>query len=494
MSGRRSVHIGRWAKGPLFAAALLFLLHSAAAAPTPPEAYLVRLAGPISGASAKAVERRLEKAREDGVGTVILELDTPGGDLWACIDLADFIFRMDDVRVIAYINDQAYSGGTMAALACDEMYIDAATGKMGDVAPVSAGGEIVGEKFQAPTRTTMLNYARARGYPEALVKAMVTPEIEAYRLKTHDDPAWQYLTGNQLHDWTAEERAAIQEKELIVPAGQLLAMHAEEAVDYGFARKAVRSPAELYDTLELEPKSVQRLYLTASERLLSVLDMFSPLLIVGGFILLWMEISHPGFGLPGIMAIGCFVAFFFIKWSLNYAHMLEVLLFLAGVVLVLLEVFVIPGFGVAGISGIALLIISLVLAFQQFTIPHTPLEFRAFQFSVLKTLGALMVSAVGIAILVRMLPSMPLFGRIVHRADLSRATASEALETRSPELSGMVGEVGRALTPLRPAGRAEFHGEPFDVVTVGDYVDRDREVQVQEIHGNRIVVTPYRPT
>lgn len=474
------------------AAIVALFLCPVVAAQEKPEAYILRLQGTINEAYARAVQSRIQKAVDEGVETFILELDTPGGTVSASMELGDFVFRQEEIDVIAYVNDQAYSGGTMLALACKEIYIDATTGRMGDVAPIGPGGEIHGEKIQSPIRTTMTSYGRKRGYPEALVKAMVTKELVVYRITTVDDPRPAYITEEQLNTMGEEELAGIVDRELIVSGGELLSVDAARAVEYGFARQAVRSRQHLYEVLELDPDGVDRLFLTGSERLLTVLDTFSPLLIVGGVLLLYIELTHPGFGLPGILGIGCFVGFFVIKWTLNYAHMLEILLFVGGLALLLIEIFIIPGFGVAGVSGIILLFISLVLTFQQFTIPRNAGEFRVFQWSLLKVSASLACSVVGVAILLRYLPAMPVFRRIIHQGSLAAASASEGLERRNPHLAEMVGEVGVAQTALRPAGRAEFGDRLMDVVTEGEFVDRGDKVRIREIHGNRIVVEPYR--
>ncbi|MFO8007590.1 MAG: NfeD family protein [Candidatus Brocadiia bacterium] len=456
-----------------------------------PEAYILRLEGMINDAYAEAVQRYIERAKERGVKTFILELDTPGGTVGASEKLGDYIFRQEDIEVIAYINDQAYSGGTMVALACQDIYIDGATGRMGDVAPVGPGGQIQGEKIQAVIRTTMLSYARGRGYPEALVKAMVTKELEVLRVTMHDDPKPHYMTGIEFNALDEEEMARVVDSEVVVAGTELLTMHADQAVEYGFARQKVSSRQNLYDVLELDPGAVERLYLTPSERVLTILDMFSPLLIVGGFLLLYLELTNPGFGVPGILGIGCFVAFFMIKWTLHYAHLLEILLFLAGLLLLMVEVFLIPGFGVVGVAGLILLFVSLVLTFQQFTVPHTASEFRAFQMNLLKVIGALAASVIGMAVMLRFLPSLPVFGRIVHRGSLAAAFASEGLERRTPGLEEMIGEVGVVLTALRPAGTARFGDRRLDVVTEGEFVETGERVQIQQIHGSRIVVAPH---
>jgi membrane-bound serine protease (ClpP class) len=486
----------RLARGRLAALALLCML--AAAAPVraqAPDAYLIKIDGAITEAYSKAVQRKLEQAAEEGAEVVILELNTPGGTVQDSMELADYIFGQRDLQIVAYINPQAYSGGTMVALACNEIYIDETVGMMGDVAPVTPTGEIIGEKVQTVIREKMSSYARARGYPEALVRAMVTKETEVWRVQLQDEPegTYTYYTGAQMNAMGDEEAARIVNKQLVVAAGDLLTMDAQRAVEHGFARASVRDIAALYRELGLEPDGVERLHLSASERLLTWLDMFSPLFIVGGIVLLYIELTQPGFGLPGILGIACFVAFFLIKWTLNYVHMLEIVLFAAGIVLLMAEVLLIPGFGVAGVTGMVLIFVSLVLAFQQFIWPTGGSgEVRTFEYSLLKVTGSFALAGVAILVLARFLPSLPLLSRIVHRHDLAAAHAGELGEARTPGLAGMVGEVGVALTALRPAGRAEFGEWLLDVVTEGDFVEKGARVQVTEVRGNRVVVQPYR--
>ncbi len=479
----------------LSTAVLLVLLLGAVALPVQakkaPQAVIMKIEGGISQALSEAIKRNITSAEERGIPTFILELDTPGGTIEGSRDLADFIFQRQDIDIIAYVHNDAYSGGTMVALACKEIYMDAAVGRMGDVAPVGAGGQIMSEKLQTVVRETMLTYARARGYPEALVKAMVTPEIQVYRVVMADDPRPRYVTGDQLQALQDGDRAVVR-AEPIVPMGQLLTMHADKAVEYGFAKQTVGSTQALYDALDLDAGRVQRLYLTGSEKLLAFLDMFSPMFIVVGFVLIFMELNNPGFGLPGILGLGCFVLFFLVKWTLHYARLLELILFFIGLALIAMEVFVIPGFGVAGIGGIVLVFVSLLLMFQEFGIPTTEGETSVFLVNILKVTGALAGSAVGIAILLRMLPSMPGFQRLVLQGNLAAAHAGEIIEQHAPGLAQMVGEVGESLTMLRPSGRARFGEVVVDVVTQGEFIEKGERIQIHEVHGNRVVVVPYR--
>jgi len=476
--------------------ALLALLAvcPAAGAQEPPEAFVIRVEKVINEARAKAVQRNIELAERSGAKTIIIELDTPGGTLDASRELGDFIFTKDNLDIVAYVNKEAFSGGTIVALACKAIYIDERLGTIGDVAPVKPTGEIIGEKMQTVVRESMLKYARERGYPQALVKAMVTKEIEVFRLQLQDEPegVYQYVEGTMLETWTDEERAKIVKQDLLVPAGQLLTMGTEQALEYGFAKQAVANREALYEALGVDAGKVRELRLTASERLLALVDTFSPLLIVAGIVLVFMELNHPGFGLPGLLGLTCFAAFFLIKWTLQYAHMLELVLFALGLVLLLLEFLVIPGFGLAGIVGIVLVFISLVLAFQGFTLPGTSDQAHDFQINIVTVLGVFAASGVGIAVLARYLSSLPVLRHIMHVHDLAAAHVGEIGEAHTPGLAGMVGQVGIALTPLHPAGRAEFGERLLDVVTEGDFVAKGARIRILAVQGARVVVEPHQ--
>lgn len=449
---------------------------------------MIQLRGEITPALTAAIQRKIVEAAELDAKTVILELDTPGGYVGASTELGDFIFTQKDLRIVAYINPKAYSGGTIVALACDEIYIDESTGMMGDVAPIAVGQEL-GEKNQSPIRETLENYARARGYPVALVDAMVTKDYEVYRVYLLDDPAPLYVKGTDLDlkeeaDW----KGKMTRKELIVERGRLLTMSASKAVDYGFARKAVSSRLDLYDELGIGPSGVKQLYLNASERLLAIADSFSLLLIVAGLVLLFIEAQHPGFGLPGIAGLTCLAAFFLIKFSLNYAHMLELILFGAGAALLIIEVFLIPGFGVVGGLGITLIFVSLVLMLQNFVVPGSPSEWRAFSHNVLAILLTFLASISAVFFLARHMERVPLLSRLVQRQTMAGATAAAAAGRQGEALLRLVGKTGVAITPLHPAGRAQFEGSDVDVVTEGEFLEQGARVEVVDVSGWRVVV------
>jgi len=412
-----------------------------------PDAYILRLEGAISQAWRETLSKNIQAAIDEGVGTFIIELDTPGGTLGDSMELGDYIFEnRERIRIIAYIRREAYSGGTIVALACDKIYINRFVGMMGDVAPVNPTGEIMGEKLQTALREKLTHFCHGR-YPEALAQAMVTKEISVYALTHMDEPEEggkvTYVTGGDLDAMPDVKLAQYGAPELVVPAGQLLTLSAVRADEFGFATP-VDNEAELFDALAVEPEAVERIFLTATERLLVYADFFTPLLITAGIVLLFIEVSHPGFGLPGILGLACFTAFFLIKISLHYAGTLELILFAAGVLLLAAEVFIIPGFGWAGFSGLALIVVSLILAFHDYSVPAAPGVPRIAMISTLKVFASFAASIVIIAVLIRHLPSLPLLSRLVLVRDQGAARVSER--------SLRIWRGARAL-PCRPCGR-----------------------------------------
>ena len=218
------------------------------------------------------------------------------------------------------------------------------------------------------------------------------------------------------------------------------------------------------------------------------LDGIAPILLSVGLIALWLELKAPGFGLPGIVGISCLATVFLSKYMVGLAEAPEMLLFMLGVMLLAVEIFLLPGFGIAGITGILLMLMGTTLAFQDFVVPQTPYHYEELRGNLLKIFSSMAVSLLVVALMVRYLPGIPLFGRLV-------LSASEEAElgfgtTLAIPTVGLVGRRGYALSTLRPSGRAEFNGEVLDVVTQGEFVEGGQKVEIVEVRGNRVVVRP----
>ncbi len=208
-----------------------------------------------------------------------------------------------------------------------------------------------------------------------------------------------------------------------------------------------------------------------------------------GITCLILELKMPGVVLPGVISAVCFVLFFWSHSQLNgQITWLAILLFVLGLLLIALEVFVLPGFGVAGISGILLVVGSLgLVAYGHW--PRSQDEWVAFGHHLgpfgLSILGALVAAF----ILARYLPSIPYVNRLILQPAGEGEEGTESVpDPLHAELAALLGAIGVAATPLRPAGKAQFGDAFVDVVAEGGYVVPGTRVQVIEIEGNRVVV------
>jgi membrane-bound serine protease (ClpP class) len=214
------------------------------------------------------------------------------------------------------------------------------------------------------------------------------------------------------------------------------------------------------------------------------------LLLFVGIAALYAELHAPGIGVGGFIAGLCFLLFFWSKYLDGTAGWLEFLLFAAGIVCVLLEIFVLPGTAIFGLGGGLLIIASLILASQTFVLPHNEYQFRQLRDTMLG------LSAVGVGVVIaalvmrRFLPRTALFGHMVLEPPSSLEMEHIANRESMVDFSHLMGSTGVTVTPLAPAGKARFGSELVACSSRGEFVDRGAAVTVIEIHGNRIVVRP----
>ncbi|MEW6356837.1 MAG: NfeD family protein [Planctomycetota bacterium] len=455
------------------------------AAPGKVKACVITLDGTIDGGLQRSIERRTKAAKEAGCSLIFYKINTYGGGLFVAYEICDFISALD-IRTVAYIPDKAISAGAMIAVACNEIVMGTHS-LIGDCEPIvphpEQGMLTLPEKTQSFLRARLGSLAERNGYPVLLVEAMVTKEMEVYQVTIGNTT--KYMTKGEIESMTDKEKERITRKILVVEEGRLLTMRQNQAKDYGFAKAIVANDKELYDLYGVREPDVLVLDPNLTEKTARLLDTISPLLLVIGLMALYVELKAPGFGLPGVIAILCFAAFFASKYFIGLAENWEVLIFLLGLALLAVEIFVIPGFGITGIAGIVLIAVAIMLSFQPFIIPRTPFEVDMTKAALLKMLGSIAASIVGICILARFLPETSLFGRIVLK---TAETTGAGYVVESAERQDLVGREGVAVSKLRPVGRAQIGDEICSVVTQGELVEEGRKVKVLEVKGNRIVV------
>jgi membrane-bound serine protease (ClpP class) len=209
--------------------------------------------------------------------------------------------------------------------------------------------------------------------------------------------------------------------------------------------------------------------------------------------MLVIEFKLPGIGLPAITSALAFLLFFWSHYLSGTADQLEIILFLIGLVCLGLEIFVFPGFGVFGMSGILLMLCSIVMASHSFVWPSNDYEYRELSYTLLQLTGILVAVGAGAALLARYFPSLPLFNRLILKPEPWTGVEAEdplakPLLEAYESLAFLIGETGRTTSPLRPTGKARFGNLLIDVTAAGAFVEPDSLVEVVDVQGARVIV------
>ncbi|MDX1577516.1 MAG: NfeD family protein [Gemmatimonadota bacterium] len=411
----------------------------------------VPITGTIELGLAPFVARALEEAEAAGARAVVLDIDTPGGRVDAAWQIIDDV-RESGVPVYAYVNRRALSAGAMIALSADGLYMRPGS-TLGAATPVTGEGQKASEKMVSALRSDFRALAEERGFDPRLAEAMVDEQIE--------------VPG-------------------VIEAGKLLTLTTEEATELGVADGEVADWADLLGTLGLSGAFAVEVRPNWAEAIVRFLThpAVAPMLLSLGFLGLLVEIRTPTFGLAGAVGLGALAAFFGAHHLVALAGIEEILLFGLGVVLILVEVLVIPGFGIAGILGTGALLSGAVLGM----VGQVPTFDQIFNAAGLVALSLILVGVVGWA-LIRHLPRSDRFAGLFLRDSTSR----EAGYLSAPAREDLVGKTGVALTDLRPAGTALIDDERVDVVTEGPWIEDGTRVRVLRAESYRHVVRAVDP-
>ena len=214
------------------------------------------------------------------------------------------------------------------------------------------------------------------------------------------------------------------------------------------------------------------------------------LLLFVGVVALFVELQAPGTAVGGFVAAVCFLLFFWSHYLGGTAGWLEVTLFAAGVVCLLLEIFVLPGFGIFGLGGGIMILASIVLASQTSgsIIPHNDYQFEQLQSSLLTIAGAGLGVIVVAAILRKRLPRSRLFGHLMLEPPAGEEAEIIRRREALVDFRELVGTRGTATTQLTPSGKARFGNTLVDVMADGEVIDRGAAIEVVEVRGSRVLV------
>ena len=477
--------------------------------PVPPPKFtrgaLIRFEGPITPLLERYFYRKLDAAREQGAELIIVEIDSPGGFLDASLNIADRLRQLEWAHTVAFVPREALSGAAIASLGCDEILM-APEARLGDAGPIFQGEDALfrhaPEKIRSDLALRVRTLAESKGRPPALAEAMVDMDLIVYRVrdKTTDEEA--FLADHEIaaaadpDNWEKiKEVVESREKHFLEVTG-------ERAVELRLAQANVSTREELSERYQLKERLIV-LQPSGVDTAVTILNIpfVTGLLFLIGLIALFVEFSAPGIGLGGLVAGLCFAIFFWSRFLGGTAGWLEVILFATGIIFLAVELFVLPGFGVAGLSGILLMFVSILMASQHFILPSTGRELGITIDSLSAVAGSAIVFFIVALGLSHYFGSIPVLSWLAleppsaRTDDENKSTGEEGSAVDSSHRLGVQkGDSGTAESSLRPAGKVRFGEAYVDVVTDGGFVDQGRQVRVIEIRGNRIVVREIEET
>jgi membrane-bound serine protease (ClpP class) len=454
----------------------------------------IKLEGPLDSVKSSYLARRIAQAQKENANLIFFQIDSVGGIDTIADGIADMIAGIKGMKTVAYIDDRALGVSALLPLACRDI-IFAKQSRMGDVSQlVTSGGhfeDLTPPQVAALTKKAAL-LAREKGHPEALAAAMVDPTAEIVEARDFKTGSVRPVLRSEINQDPDRYQPGRTRKE----PGQVLTVTGEEAPSYGLGQ-TVASAEELKGLYGLQGRDIRVDGPAWTDTLVTFLtDPFvSWVLLFVGMFMLVIELKLPGIGLPGITSALAFLVFFWSHYLSGTADQLEIILFLVGLLCLALELFVFPGFGIFGLSGILLMLGSIVMASHTFLWPSQEYEYREMAYTLIQMSIALTAVGAGAMMVARYLPSMPLFNRLILKPEPwlggefehdPLGSAYEGYES----LGFLLGEFGRTTSPLRPMGKAKFGEHVIDVTADGGFIESDSLVEVIDVQGTRVVVKP----
>ncbi|MGC4032665.1 MAG: ATP-dependent Clp protease proteolytic subunit [Tepidisphaeraceae bacterium] len=479
--------------------------------PTGPAA-IVELNGEINDFSARIFEKHVTDAKAAGAKIILVKINTPGGAVVSALRMSQFIKRQrNDAQIVAVVNEMALSAGAMLSVACDRIVMEPGA-LLGDCAPILMGpdglqtlGNAERAKMESPILAEFYDSADRSGYDKLMMSAMVQYGVVVHYLQS---PAGEKRFAN------ADEAKSLKASGWTDVAGVpspldgadgLLTVNDRTAATIGLSAGTYASP-EAY-AAALGMPVIGTYVTTAGEKFVGFFS--DPALrSLLGIVFLWSlytAITKPGTGGPEVIALVSGAVLVGVPLLTGYAGWLELSMIILGVLLIALELFIIPGFGIAGISGIILLIVGLVLTYAPPELPGMPIlpqlqgTRTAIKHGLISVTTGLVVSAFLWVWLAKYLPKIPYMNRLV--LETSVGSTPEPTDARDAIAAAWptVGTVGQAVTTLAPGGVAQFYDplindvRPVDVICDSGYVEAGTQVAVRAREGLAVVVRVTQP-
>lgn len=411
--------------------------------------YLGKIEGDIDLGLAPYVKRVVAEAESNFADAIIFKINTFGGRVDAATQIKDAILN-SKVKTIAYIDKRAISAGALIALSCVKIVMVPGA-SIGATTVVDQTGAKQAEKYQSYMRSEMRSTAEKNGRRTDIAEGMV------------------------------DERVVV---EGLVDSTRLITLTSMEALEYAIADTILSSFDEVLEVFDLGEADIIELDSNWAEDVIRFINnpIVTSLLIMIGLVGLFTEVKTPGWGLPGTAAVIALTIFFGANYILELASFIEIILFIAGVALLIVEIFVTPGFGVFGIAGIIMMVAGLFLGL----IADFPIiSWNDISQALIQLASSFIATGVLVYILTRTLPKTSIWNRLILASNIESTSGYTSSE---PDFGHLISNEGITLTDLRPSGTVKINEKRYDVVTMGEFIQKGRRVRVTKVEGSKVVV------
>jgi len=426
----------------------------------------------IAAPTWRITQEAMDEADAMGARLVILHLNTYGGEVSAADSIRTKLLNAR-MPVWVFIDDNAASAGALIAIACDSIYMKPG-GKIGAATVVNQTGEQVPDKYQSYMRATMRATAEAHG-KDTIITGSDT------LLVWHRDPA--------IAEAMVDPRLYVAG---ISDTGQVLTFTTSEAILNGYCEGSAESMEEVIAKLGIEEYELRSYTPSPMDKVIGFL--INPLvsgvlimIIIGG---IYFELQSPGIGFPLGAAIVAALLYFAPLYLEGMAENWELILFIVGIILIMVEIFAIPGFGVAGVAGIIAVITGLTLSLVDNVVFEDP-EFTG------EGLGLLLrsLSLVLVAMLLGLITSLWTTRKLLTSTTFSKLSLRSEQRTEDgfigvdTQQKSLVGETGIAHTVLRPSGHVMIHNKIYDAKSEYGFIEKGAAIKVVRYETGQVYVT-----
>lgn len=412
----------------------------------------------ISKPALRKTEKAVEEATRLKSDYLLLELNTFGGELDAADKIRTLLLNAP-MPTMVFVNNNAASAGALISIACDSIYM-AEGSSLGAASVVDQNGQVMPDKYQSYMRSLMRSTAEKNGRNPDIAQAMVDPDVKV---------------------------------PMVSDSGKVLTFTAEEAVENGFCESIANSREDVINAAGIENYEITEQHLSAIDKIINFLvnPVVSGILImciVGG---LYFELQAPGLGLPIIIAILGALLYFAPHYLEGLAQHWEILVFLAGLILLMLEFFVIPGFGVAGVSGIVLIFVSLILTmvfnvgFHFHFDPNFDVAGQVAKNTILVLISVIAGFFLSLWLGKKVITADTRFGSLALKTNLD---TDKGFISQDMSMQQFVGRAGVAATFMRPAGKIDIDGEILEATSERGVIEKDEPVVVVKFENAQLVV------